>query len=162
MARPIPRCGSPYGGGARGGFSQAGRILGHDGHQTSLATGIVRHRNDPCGPREGAGGLHGDDHHYELRADGMSMSDIWIQIGGHVFKRTGNDKIEVPDAWVGLETVAGVVVESTKTNELGRFTFVKLKPGQYRLNARAVGMSLPQPRSVMVPSPTGEYDLTLS
>lgn len=92
----------------------------------------------------------------------MSMSDIWIQIGGHVFKRSGNNNVEVPNAWVRLETVAGVGVQSTKTNELGRFIFVKLKPGQYRLNARAVGMSLPQPRSITVPSKTGEYDLTLS
>jgi hypothetical protein len=90
------------------------------------------------------------------------MSDIWIQIGGHVFKRSGNNNVEVSNAWVRLETVAGVLVQSTTTNELGRFTFVKLRPGQYRLNARAVGMTLPQPRSITVPSPIGEYDLTLN
>jgi hypothetical protein len=92
----------------------------------------------------------------------MNGPETWIQVGGHVFKRSGNKNVEVPDAWVGLETTGGEALQSTTTNELGRYIFVKLKPGQYRLNARAVGMNLPQPRDITVPSPTGEYDLTLT
>jgi hypothetical protein len=60
--------------------------------------------------------------------------------------------------WVILETLAGERLQTTQTNNLGRFTFGDLHPGQYVLRTRALGLA-EITRQIEVPSPTGEYDL---
>ena len=94
--------------------------------------------------------------------DKPETAEVWIQIGGQVSGTIQGKQSTIPEAWVGIETVTGEPLQSTKTNALGRYTFEKLRPGQYKLNARAVGLQLPQPRTIDVPSSTGEYNLTLS
>ena len=93
------------------------------------------------------------------QTDKPDTAEVWIQIGGHVFKKSGAANVEIPDAWVGLETVGGEPLHSTKTNALGRYTFSKLQSGQYKLKARATGFPEKE-RPIDVPSPTGEYDVT--
>jgi hypothetical protein len=87
-------------------------------------------------------------------------AETWIQIGGHVLDATEDPPVPVPDAWVRLETTGGEVLQTTGTNELGRFTFERLQAGQYQLRWRATGYPVPAaPRMISVPSPSGEYDL---
>lgn len=83
--------------------------------------------------------------------------EVWIDIGGTVYDKAAGT---VSGAWVGLETTTGKTLQTTKTNELGRFTFGDLQSGTYVLRARAVGLGeLTPSRKVDVPSPSGEYDL---
>jgi len=86
-------------------------------------------------------------------------AEVWIQIGGHVLDATLNPPVPVPGAWVQLETLGGEPLQSTITSSLGRFTFERLQPGNYRLRWRAGARPEPTPRTIEVPSPTGEYDL---
>jgi hypothetical protein len=86
-------------------------------------------------------------------------AEIWIQIGGHVLDATVNPVLPMVDAWVQLETTGGVALQTTKTNQLGRFTFERLQPGPYQLRWRGGTHSEPPPRAIEIPSPTGEYDL---
>ena len=52
------------------------------------------------------------------------------------------------------------LLQTTETNQLGRFTFLGLRAGTYELAARDVRPGEMTPtRQVGVPSPTGEYDL---
>src|SRR5262249_47565759 len=37
----------------------------------------------------------------------VGTTEVLIQIGGYVFNKSGNTTVEVPDAWVGIETIAG-------------------------------------------------------
>jgi hypothetical protein len=60
--------------------------------------------------------------------------------------------------WVILETLAGERLQTTQTNNLGRFTFGDLHPGEYVLRTRALDLA-PIQRQIEVPSSTGEYDL---
>jgi hypothetical protein len=83
-------------------------------------------------------------------------AEVWIQIGGHV---RDENKNAVPGAWVRLETATGEPLQTTETNELGRFTFSDLRAGRYRLRARAVGLGEKERPDVDIPSNTGEYDL---
>lgn len=98
----------------------------------------------------------------EYRQTGRpETAEVWIQIGGHVLDATVDPPVPVPDAWVRLEDPVGTPLQTTTTNELGRFSFGDLQPGTYRLQWRAEGHSVPAaPRTVEVPSPSGEYDLT--
>jgi hypothetical protein len=90
---------------------------------------------------------------------GDSGAEAWIQIGGRVLVATGaGDPAPVGDAWVRAETTDGVPVQTTRTSKLGRFTFVGLAAGRYRLRTRARGLG-EKTRDVDVPAPTGEYDL---
>jgi Pvc16 N-terminal domain/Carboxypeptidase regulatory-like domain len=92
----------------------------------------------------------------EFRQSGSPESaEVWIQIGGTVQDPAGEP---VPGAWVRLETPGGGALETTETNELGRFTFGALRTAPYRLRTRAAGLG-EQVRDVAVPSDTGEYDL---
>ncbi len=96
----------------------------------------------------------------EYRQTGkLETAEVWIQIGGHVLDATVVPPVPLNDAWVQLETTAGVPLQSTQTNELGRFTFAKLQPGNYQLRWRAIGRPELPPRTIEVPSSTGEYDL---
>lgn len=88
-----------------------------------------------------------------------ATAETWIQIGGHVRDATVSPAVPVPGAWVQLETLAGRALQTTHTDSLGRFTFERLAADQYRLRWRASGQPEPAPRTIEVPSPTGEYDL---
>ncbi len=91
--------------------------------------------------------------------NGGGPGEVFIQIGGHVLNAGVTPPVPVPGAWVRLETSAGDALQTTHTDDLGRFTFGELHAGQYQLRARAVGLGETQPRTVEVPSPSGEYDL---
>lgn len=85
-------------------------------------------------------------------------TETWIQIGGQVLRTSGGQTVVLARAWVGLETPAGELRQTTETNEQGRYTFGSLRSGTYVLRARVVGLG-ELTRTVDVPSPTGEYDL---
>jgi hypothetical protein len=92
-------------------------------------------------------------------------AEVWIEIGGHVLDTAHPDPVTgdptpVPGAWVRLETTTGAPLQTTETDERGRFRFGGLRAGPYQLNWRAAGQPTPAaPRAIDVPSPTGEYDL---
>jgi hypothetical protein len=93
-------------------------------------------------------------------------AEVWIQIGGHVLDATNPLKDGSPalvtGAWVRLEDPAGTSLQTTETNDMGRFTFGRLRPGAYQLRWRATGHPEPAPCLIEVPSPSGEYDLTFA
>ena len=96
----------------------------------------------------------------EYRQSGKpETAETWIQIGGHVLDATGPQAVPLVGAWVQLESPTGEPLQTTRSDELGRFTFTKLRPGQYRLRWRAGAFAEPAPRLIEVPSPSGEYDL---
>jgi hypothetical protein len=85
-------------------------------------------------------------------------AEVWIQIGGHVLDATVNPPVPVAGAWVRLETAAGEPLQTTESDQLGRFTFGDLRAGRYKLRTRVVRLGeLELP--IDVPSLTGEYDL---
>jgi hypothetical protein len=90
--------------------------------------------------------------------DMPGMTEVLIQIGGTVEHDIAGTLVPVADAWVQIETLGGLTLQHTRTNELGRFTFPRLRPSQYRLRTTAVGLGQ-QVRVVDVPSETGEYEL---
>jgi hypothetical protein len=104
----------------------------------------------------------------EYRLDGSpETAEVWIQIGGTVLDATGvlpdgspTPPVPLPGAWVRLENLSGEALQTTQTNEVGRFSFSGLRPGRYQLNWRATNWPVPPgPRVIDVPSPSGEYDL---
>jgi hypothetical protein len=91
--------------------------------------------------------------------DAPASREVLLQIGGTVLDTTGGGPPRpVNDAWVQVETLAGLTLRRARTNERGRFTFGRLRPSQYRLRTSATGLGQ-QVRVVDVPSETGEYDL---
>jgi hypothetical protein len=80
-------------------------------------------------------------------------AEVWIQIGGTV---TNPASEPVRGAWVHLDPED----RTTTTNEEGRFTFLRLRTGEYILTVRATGFDeMSQP--IQVPSPGGGYDVQL-
>jgi hypothetical protein len=103
----------------------------------------------------------------EYRQTGKAeTAEVWIQIGGHVLDATDRMEDDAPapvtGAWVRLEDSSGRPLQTTTTNDMGRFTFGQLRPGAYQLRWRATGHPEPDPRHIEVPSPSGEYDLTFA
>jgi hypothetical protein len=103
----------------------------------------------------------------EYRQTGRrETAEVWVQIGGHVLDATNllEDGLPAPvtGAQVRLEDSEGKSLQTTVTNEKGRFTFGQLRPGAYQLRWRATGHPEPAPRLIEVPSPSGEYDLTFA
>lgn len=95
----------------------------------------------------------------EYRQTGQpGIADVWVQISGHVLDATVDPPVPVADAWVQLETTDGQRLQTTRTNELRRFTFGELQQGQYQLRFSATGLG-EATRDIDVPSLTGEYDL---
>jgi len=96
----------------------------------------------------------------------IASAEEQVMIGGRVLDANHGpvaDAKPVADAWVQLETLANVQLQTTKTNELGQFTFAGLKVGSYILRTRVVGLGeLTPPRTIDIPSPSGEYDLTFN
>lgn len=93
------------------------------------------------------------------QTDKPETAETWIQIGGHVMDATVAPPVSTKGAWVQLETTMGEPIQNTTTDDQGRFTFINLKAGTYQLRWRAVGKADPPPRTIQIPSPTGEYDL---
>ena len=91
--------------------------------------------------------------------DRPQSAEVLLQIGGTVLHDTGGGVFApVGGAWVQIETLGGTTLQHAQTNELGRFTFARLRASQYRLRSTALGLGQ-QARVVDVPSPSGEYDL---
>jgi hypothetical protein len=86
-------------------------------------------------------------------------AEAWITIGGEVRSTTPGGTVLLPEAWVQLETLGGTTLRRERSSDAGRFTFDRLRPGQYRLRAVATGVGSMN-RVVDVPTETGEYDLT--
>ncbi len=93
------------------------------------------------------------------QSHGSGDGEVLIQIAGHVLDAAANPPVPVGGAWVRLETPAGHPLQTTETNDRGRYTFERLQAGRYRLRWRAGARPEPAPRMIDVPSPTGEYDL---
>jgi hypothetical protein len=97
----------------------------------------------------------------DYRITGVATtSAIWTEIGGEVL-RTVAPGVTAPvaDAWVRIETLAGVTLQLVRSNADGRFRLGALRPGTFRIVARAAGFTPDQQRVVTIPSETGEYDL---
>jgi Pvc16 N-terminal domain/Carboxypeptidase regulatory-like domain len=90
----------------------------------------------------------------EYRQSGRPQtSEVWIQIAGTVTNLAGDP---VSGAWVRLDPVA----QKVTTQSDGRFTFLRLRSGDYTLRVRATGFNeVNQP--IQVPSPGGGYDVQL-
>ncbi|MFC1475875.1 Pvc16 family protein [Candidatus Zixiibacteriota bacterium] len=103
----------------------------------------------------------------EYRMLGTSATaEVFCEIGGRVLDTThplpNGDPAPVVGAWVQLQTEDGAPLQTTTTTEkepAGRFTFVYLRPGKYRLQWRADGFAERPPSIIEIPSPSGEYDL---
>ncbi|NIP86532.1 MAG: hypothetical protein GTO03_13575, partial [Planctomycetales bacterium] len=93
------------------------------------------------------------------RSDQPGGVDMLYTIGGQVIDATGADPRPVEGAWVRLNDAGGQPLAVAETDAEGRFIFQDLAPGQYQLEWRAGGLPIPAPRPIVVPSPTGEYDL---
>jgi hypothetical protein len=97
----------------------------------------------------------------EYRQSGKpETADVLIQIAGTVLDASVNPPRSVAKAWVRLEKKNGTALQATESDQLGRYTFLSLRAGTYRLRygAPSFGETV---RTVDVPSPTGEYDLQL-
>jgi hypothetical protein len=85
--------------------------------------------------------------------NGHGRDDL-VAIGGIV--RRAADSVPLAGAWVRIVEINQLVT----ANIAGQFTFVRLVPGRYTLEAGGVGHPARQ-RTVDIPSPSGEYDLAL-
>lgn len=85
--------------------------------------------------------------------------DILIHIGGQVLDATVDPPVGLEGAWVRLETLSGVALQTATSDSQGRFIFASLQEGQYQIQWRVEGRPVPTPRVIDVPSITGEYDL---
>ncbi|MBD2089950.1 DUF4255 domain-containing protein [Microcoleus sp. FACHB-1515] len=91
--------------------------------------------------------------------DAAVTAERWVQIGGFVLDATVDPPVPLASAWVQLESSGGDPLQTTISDELGRFSFEQLQPGSYQLRWRSIDRAEPVPRLVQVPSPSGEYDL---
>jgi hypothetical protein len=94
----------------------------------------------------------------DYRQDWTQPGELLIDIGGTVSK-AGK---AVAGAWVALETPAQELVQTTTSDAQGHFIFTRVISGQYRLRAVAASVGADERPDVLVPSPTGEYDLDLT
>ncbi len=97
----------------------------------------------------------------DYRISGVATSSaIWTEIGGEVLRTVAPGvTTPLPNAWVRIETIAGVILQRVRSDADGRFVLGMQRPGTYRLVARATGFTPDQQRLVTIPSSTGEYDL---
>ena len=84
--------------------------------------------------------------------------ETFIQIGGVLLDAVGG--AAVPNAWVRLETSAGVALAVTGSDESGLFSFDGLRAGTYRIRARAAGLGETASPPLAVPSAAGGYEVT--
>jgi hypothetical protein len=90
-----------------------------------------------------------------LQKDLPESTEALVQIGGRVFDAGIPDK-SIQDAIVYLVEID----QSAKTNEEGRYTFLRLAPGAYTARVRGTGYQLRE-RAVQVPGPTEQYEFPL-
>ncbi|MBK9052306.1 MAG: carboxypeptidase regulatory-like domain-containing protein [Chloroflexi bacterium] len=72
-----------------------------------------------------------------------------------------NPAVPVAGAWVQLQTTTGDPLQTTTTNTLGQFTFLRLQAGPYQLLWRADGHPIPHTPPHRRSLTDGEYDLML-
>ena len=94
------------------------------------------------------------------RSDSAGTPEAVFQIGGTVFDATGGAPVPVGNAWVRVLDQAGAPLLFTRSDSQGRFRFNRVPGGEYQLEFRAVGLPVPPNRTVLVPSASGDYDLT--
>lgn len=92
-------------------------------------------------------------------ADRAGQPDQLYTIGGRVIDATQTPAQPVVGAWVQLSGAGGMGLKAVHTDQDGRFILQNLAAGAYELAWRAVGFPIPAPRPIIVPAPTGEYDL---
>ncbi len=96
----------------------------------------------------------------DTRLGGVPASaEVLAAIGGTV--TTGTPPVPVDQAWVELLDLAGDRLQLARTDASGRFRFSFVRPDSYQLRASSATLGVAPPRSIDVPSPSGEYDLTL-
>jgi Pvc16 N-terminal domain/Carboxypeptidase regulatory-like domain len=96
----------------------------------------------------------------EIRAtDAPAGGETRYQIGGTVWDSQAPPQ-PLPGCWIELLTAAGSRLQLVRADAAGRFTFVHLAAGAYRLRASMAGSGVVT-RNITVPSPSGEYDLQL-
>lgn len=82
-------------------------------------------------------------------------ADRFVQASGFVGDTThplgSGDPAPVPNAWVQLESNAGLALQTTHTDNDGLFYFGNLRDGNYLLRARAVGLGEVS-RNIQVPT----------
>lgn len=81
-----------------------------------------------------------------------------VAIGGTALDVRGGGAQPLPGADVTLESASGSVFRAIADDE-GRFMFTALAPGSYTLHGRAAGLA-GATAPVVVPSPSGKYDLS--
>jgi hypothetical protein len=86
----------------------------------------------------------------------------WLSIGGHVLESANSQRVQ--GAWVQIRGLSPLEVQVVDrhiiTPQDGRFLFSHLRAGRYRLHAVAPGLGEKQ-RDLNLPSPSGEYDLSI-
>jgi hypothetical protein len=95
---------------------------------------------------------------YEVAGSSGDM-ELWAEIGGTVTDATVTPPVLVQGASVAIFNASGLQLASTTTDSLGRFVFNLLRTGNYQLEFSAPSHPAAPPRSITVPSPTGEYNL---
>jgi hypothetical protein len=90
---------------------------------------------------------------------GKGPLDLWAEIGGTVYDATVVPPVGVAGAAVSIADGSGVTLASVVTDQQGRFRFNMLHPGDYQLQFAASGHPAAAPRNIVIPSPTGEYNL---
>jgi hypothetical protein len=97
---------------------------------------------------------------YQMNGNGEIVETL-IQIGGSVVAQVSGQPL--PGAWLLLEDNSGNPLKTATTDAAGHFTFGGLTAGNYKLRVRAKGFNEPVPPiTVVVPSPTGVYDVQLT
>lgn len=94
-----------------------------------------------------------------LNVNGEQITEIAGQVTAPAVT-PGADPVAVPGAWVRLETLGGTLLQTTRSDPDGRFTFDGLTPARYRLRWRALGRAESPSREVDVPSHAGVYNLS--
>ena len=106
---------------------------------------------------------------HTLPTDSPAEVETRFHIGGTVRPNAGSNDV-VPLALVELLTMAGLRLNTARTDALGRFVFADVPAGDYQLRARLTVLpppAMPPPPAtavsplnlVTVPSPGGGYDI---
>jgi hypothetical protein len=93
------------------------------------------------------------------RTDQPGAPDPLYTIGGRVLDARTPPTRALANAWVQLSEPGGRRLGVVYTDDPGGFIFESLLASQYELAWRAQGLPLPTPRTITIPSPSGEYDL---
>src|SRR5439155_596540 len=83
-------------------------------------------------------------------------ADAFVQIGGFVRTAVG---VVVLHVWVWLETIIGVALTITKSNNLKHFDFNNLHTDHYIVQARKQNINQPTTTTLDIPSPNNKYEI---